>query len=111
MPIHHPASTVLSPKDCVNSVAPIYDGGPIQGEYSVAIIDWQGRECIGIRWNINERELDSQDKVSGKVTCMGEPNSRGYPTWFIIPDAFLTALSHRGNNISEKIKEYLEKNK
>ncbi|MBN8699569.1 MAG: hypothetical protein JST02_05115 [Bacteroidetes bacterium] len=102
---HYPANTVLSPKDCVDSVTPIYDGGPIQGEYSVAIIQWQGNPCIGIRWNITERELNNPDKVSGKIVCVGEPNSRGYATWFILPDEFLRDILN-GGQISEKIREY-----
>ena len=104
---HHPAHTVLSPKDCVNNVAPLYDGGPTKGEYSVAIVTWQGQPCVGIRWNITERELNNPDKVSGKTACVGEPNSRGYATWFILPDEFLTDLLTNGD-IAKKIRDYLE---
>jgi hypothetical protein len=103
---HYPANTVTSPKDCVDKVIPIYDGGAFKGEYSVAILEWQGNPCIGIRWNITERELNNPDKVSGKVVCVGEPNSRGYATWFILPDDFLRALLS-GGNIATRIREYL----
>lgn len=110
MAIHHPANTVVSPRDCVKNVVPIYDGGPNYGEYSVAILEWNGNPCIGIRWNITERELNNPDKVSGKVICVGEPNSRGYATWFILPDDFLRDLLSQGD-ISIKIQKYLNNNK
>lgn len=103
---HHPANTVTSPKDCVDNVRVIYDGGAVKGEFSVAVLEWQGNPCIGIRWNITERELYNPDKQSGKVICVGEPNSRGYATWFILPDSFLTELL-QGGNISREIKKYL----
>jgi len=32
------------------------------------------------------REWDDTDKVSGKKECLGMPVSRGYPTWFILPN-------------------------
>ena len=106
MAIHHPAQTVISPKDRVSNVVPLYDGGPIQGEYSVAILEWNGDPCVGIRWNITERELDDSDKVAGIKTCVGEPNSRGYATWFILPDDFLRSLLSNGD-IPKKIENYL----
>jgi hypothetical protein len=107
MALHHPAHTVISPRDCVSNIVPIYDGGPISGEYSVAILEWNGDPCVGIRWNITERELNDADKVSGAKICVGEPNSRGYATWFILPDDFLRDLLS-GGHIATKIKDYLK---
>ncbi|SDX75816.1 hypothetical protein [Flavobacterium degerlachei] len=109
MAIHHPANTVISPQDCVSNVVPIYDGGPTHGEYSVAILEWNGNPCVGIRWNITERELNNPDKVSGRIICVGEPNSRGYATWFILPDDFLRNLLS-GGDIASEIRNYLERN-
>ena len=40
----------------------------------MASINWEGSEAIGIRWNGEEG--------SG----IGNPQSRGNPTWFILPD-------------------------
>jgi hypothetical protein len=104
---HHLPQTVLSPRDCVSNVQIIYDGGALPGEYAVARLDWNGQPTLGIRWNIAERETGNPDKVSGKITCMGEPNSRGYPTWFILPDAFLQNIM-TGGDVAVAIREYLE---
>lgn len=104
---HHKAASVLSPKDCISNVKPLYDGGANPGEFSVAIVDWNGDSCIGVRWNITEREIDDDEKINGKKTCVGEPNSRGYPTWFILPNDLLIDLTNNGK-ISKEISKYLE---
>jgi len=75
---------VLSPRDLTqNNVEVIYDGG--EGSYSLALVDGS----TGIRWN------GSEDKPKGN------PTSRGYATWFILPDAIaqliLSSDLHRGN--------------
>lgn len=103
---YHPASTVLSPKDCVSNVQVIYDGGAEKGEFSIAVLEWHGKPCIGIRWNITERELSIPEKKSGERICVGEPNSRGNPTWFILPDNFLKQL-FQGGNITNEIRKYM----
>lgn len=84
---------VLSPKNCVEVVKILFDGGINNGKhYSVAQLRWEGVDCIGIRWNINQREWDDPNKLSGKVVCVGEPNSRGYSTWFVLPEHFLRQI-------------------
>jgi hypothetical protein len=41
--------------------------------YSVAVGLWDGDPCLAVRWNANpDRPL-------------GNPHSRGLPTWFIVP--------------------------
>lgn len=105
---HYPAGSVISPQDCVDNVNPIHDGGAVQGAYSVAILEWEGNPCVGIRWNITQREFNNPDKVSGKVVCVGEPNSRGYATWFILPDYFLRDLLD-GGDIAKRLREYLDR--
>jgi hypothetical protein len=70
-----PAS-VLSPKSSVRSVDVIYttkNGG--YGGWSVARIGWENTESVGIRWN-------GSDDTPG----IGSPQSRGNPTWFILPE-------------------------
>jgi hypothetical protein len=75
----HP-SLVISPKASIapGSVRVLYDGGEWrEGEpwtgWSVAELEWDGSDAVGIRWN-------------GGGASMGNPQSRGVPTWFILPD-------------------------
>lgn len=55
--------------------------GPNEGDgYSVAAGTWDGTRCIAMRWNpCDERPL-------------GNPQSRGLPTWFIIPSELNQAV-------------------
>lgn len=70
--------TVLSPRNRVGSVDILYNSGPCPGSWSVALIEYDGLAGrIGIRWNGSEGE-------SG----IGNPQSRGKPTWFVVPDEF-----------------------
>ncbi len=105
---YHEPQNVLSPRRCVNSVTPLYDGGEDEA-FSLAIVNWQGKDCIGIRWNITHGEWDDENKKSGQVTCVGEPNSRGYPTWFILPDDFLNQIINGDSEIINVIKSALDK--
>lgn len=64
---------VKSPKSSVdpNSIRVIYDGG--ENSYSVVLLTWEGAEgCVGVRWN-------------GAENGIGNPQSSGSPTWFILP--------------------------
>lgn len=45
--------------------------------WSVAEGEWDGEPAIGMRWN-------GSDETDG----VGNPQSRGNPTWFIVPQAF-----------------------
>jgi len=67
--------TVLSPKESVSDVEVIFNTGPVPDSWSVAKLVWQGASRVGIRWNGEEDE-------GGK----GNPQSRGNPTWFILPN-------------------------
>lgn len=64
--------TVVAPRNRLTSVEILYNGGP--GGWSVARLDYDGEERIGIRWNGAE----------GKGG-IGNPQSRGRPTWFVVP--------------------------
>jgi hypothetical protein len=73
-------TSVLSPRSSVRSVDVIYttkNGGynTENGGWSVARIDWENTESLGIRWN-------GSDGTPG----IGSPQSRGNPTWFILPE-------------------------
>jgi hypothetical protein len=71
---------VISPKASVEegSVKVVYDGKEWQQDdpwagWSVAELVWDGAPAVGIRWN-------------GDGRGVGNPQSRGVPTWFILPD-------------------------
>jgi len=100
-------ATVLSPKKNVSNVRVLYDGGPHHGEFSIARIEWNGNDVLGIRWNVNENEASDPIKISGAKVCLGEPNSRGKSTWFVLPDFFIEELLS-GGDLSNKLKQYLE---
>jgi hypothetical protein len=65
---------VIFPQGHLSSVDVIYDGG--EGSYAVANIVWDGHETVGIRWNGGCEGPFSE----------GNPHSRGFPTWFVLPD-------------------------
>lgn len=71
-----PPDLVLSPKGRVEELSVIYDGG--EEGWSLAKMKWDGEPAVGIRWNGG-----SNDK---KFPGIGNPQSRGVPTWFILPD-------------------------
>jgi hypothetical protein len=66
-------AAVLSPKASVRSVEVIYSTG--NGGWSLARIGWENSQSVGIRWNGSDDEPG-----------IGTPQSRGNPTWFILPE-------------------------
>ena len=80
--------TVLAPRNRVGSVDVLYDGGP--GGWSAALLEYDGRpERVAIRWNGREEE-------SG----IGNPQSRGKPTWFVVPDELATVVREEVERLS-----------
>lgn len=81
-----PPQEVLSPKVAgISNMEVLYDGGPGDPDnddyrWSAAIFDWYGKQELGLRWNGH----------SGGMA--GNPQSRGMPTWFIVPDELVEAL-------------------
>lgn len=57
--------------------------------YTIAEVKWKEETAIGIRWNCTENERKNKNQ---KDKFIGTPNSRGYPTWFILPNDFLKDL-------------------
>ncbi len=49
-------------------------GVRVRGSWSAAEVEWDNRSRLGIRWNGDD------------VSKVGSPQSRGNPTWFIVPD-------------------------
>lgn len=43
--------------------------------------------CLVVRWYIESSERESNGNTN-KI-CKGYPNTRGYPTWFVLPDCIL----------------------
>jgi hypothetical protein len=79
MPYIDPHS-VLSPRTRLKEVVEVlHDGGP--DSWSAAMLDWDGEQCLGLRWN------------GGDDSAVGSPQSRGQATWFIVPrELFGTVL-------------------
>ena len=77
-------ATVWAPKASIRSVEILYNskpGGP--GGWSVARVNWEDENRIGIRWN------------GGEGRGVGNPQSRGNATWFILPDELQEVIFHR----------------
>jgi hypothetical protein len=64
---------VTSPRGAISDLRVVRDGG--ESDWSLARMKWYGKDCWAMRWNGN------QDNHG-----IGNPQSRGVPTWFILPD-------------------------
>lgn len=74
--------TVVAPRNTITSVEVLYSGGP--GQWSVAKLEYNGEERLGIRWN-------GSDEKKG----IGNPQSRGKPTWFVVPKEVASVILER----------------
>jgi hypothetical protein len=70
---------VVSPKQSWTLKRVVYNSG--SGGWSAAEGIWEGSDCLALRWN-----------GSANDTGVGSPQSRGYPTWFIVPDELKGSL-------------------
>lgn len=66
-----PKTRLAGPIDVVYPIEP-----DAKAPYSIARFTWDKRPAVGIRWN---GDGESQGDV-------GNPQSRGLPTWFILPE-------------------------
>ncbi len=80
---YHDPHTVVNPKRFINKVTVLYDGG--DSGSSLAVIEWEGLEHLGIRWNVAFKEQSDAEKQAGRVMCDGSPAAGGVPSWFILP--------------------------
>ncbi len=82
-----PAGSVTSPKLHWSLIAVLKDEG--EGQGVLAIGRWDNEPVLAMRWN------GSGDTLS--PTPIGNPQSRGLPTWFVVPhtydEAILSTLS------------------
>jgi hypothetical protein len=84
--------TVLSPRNRVGSVDILYNSGPSPdgATWSVARLVYDGQsDRIGIRWNGSEQEEG-----------IGNPQSRGKPTWFVVPDELSSVVREMAEQLS-----------
>ncbi len=81
--IYHDPATVTAPKKFIKKADVLYDGG--EDGFSLAMIDWEGTEHVGMRWNVAIKEQGDREKQEGKVICAGSPSLNGVPSWFILP--------------------------
>ena len=65
-------SDVHAPKRHWSLIHVLLDGG--EGEGSLAIGRWDNKPVLAMRWNGNSE------------SPLGNPQSRGLPTWFIVPE-------------------------
>jgi hypothetical protein len=79
--------TVVSPRNRIRSHDLLYSTGP--GGWSVALLDFDGGERLGIRWN------GSQDEPG-----IGNPQSRARPTWFVVPEELAAVVRERVEEVA-----------
>jgi hypothetical protein len=77
---------VVSPKRQWTLVSVLYDSG--EGGAAVAMGMWNDNPVLAMRWNGDEGNP------------IGNPQSRGLPTWFIVPDEFRKAILDRLEEIA-----------
>ena len=77
--MHIDPETVHSAETGVADIRVIYNAMESTEEpsWSLASLRWNGRAVLAARWNGDDR-----DDQSG----VGDPQSRGVPTWFILPN-------------------------
>jgi len=73
---------VKSPKGAVTHLRVLYDGGEQTGAlewdgWSIAELEWHEKPVLACRWN--------GSTTNGEFSEIGNPQSRGNPTWFILP--------------------------
>jgi hypothetical protein len=82
--------TVHSPKSRLSDLEILYDAGP--GEWAIARFHWDHKPAVGIRWNGEEGEEG-----------VGNPQSRGLPTWFVVPRELEGAVLEVAQRFSEHL--------
>jgi hypothetical protein len=75
-------TTVLAPRASVRFVQILHSTG--DGGWSIARVGWEGSERLGVRWN-----------GAADGPGIGNPQSRGNATWFILPEELESAVLDR----------------
>jgi hypothetical protein len=91
---------VKSPKGAVTHLHVLYDGGeqmldhsPWEG-WSVAELEWYEKPSLAIRWN--------GSTTHEGISAVGNPQSRGNPTWFVLPEPLYEAIKTELKNAPER---------
>jgi hypothetical protein len=86
-------NVVKSPKGAITHLHVVYDGGEQVADagawsgWSIAELEWYEEATMACRWNgSSENE---------QVSEIGNPQSRGNPTWFIIPRPLQDAVREK----------------
>ena len=66
---------VVSPKRSISNLVPVCDKGEGEHGFSVVVLDWEQQTRVAVRWN-------------DRKPSPGNPQSRGLPTWFVMPRVF-----------------------
>jgi hypothetical protein len=74
---------VLTPKGSISNLEVLYDGG--ENSWSLASMKWDGVDVLGMRWNGGS---------NNGTPSVGTPQSRGYPTWFVVPEEVGDAIKN-----------------
>lgn len=87
---------VRSPRRSWTLIEVLYDGG--DGGDSLAVGEWDGERRLAARWN------------GATATDIGNPQSRGLPTWFILPPRYNAAVlsSFSGKELAAEKKKLAE---
>jgi len=78
--VHTDPSAVQSPKEHVSDVLVIHNTG--EDGWALAQLKWDGEPVLAVRWN------------GGEESPLGNPQSRGIATWFVLP-AELAAIAEK----------------
>jgi hypothetical protein len=81
--VYHDPATVTNPKKFIRKVDVLYNGK--ETGFSLAVINWEGTDHIGIRWNVSIKEQADIEKQKGERGSSGSPSLDGVPSWFILP--------------------------
>ena len=84
-----PPSDVISPKQHWNLIAVLDEGKA--DNCALALGRWDGQLVLAMRWNGNENNP------------VGNPQSRGLPTWFVVPQKYNEALIRLGGLPADKV--------
>lgn len=84
-----PPGDVHSPKGKWSLIAVLDDGS--QDRCALALGRWNGNLVLAMRWNGDEENP------------IGNPQSRGIPTWFIMPGKYNESLLEGGGLTADKL--------
>lgn len=90
---------VTTPRVRIRNLEVLYNGGAQADDagWSLASMLWDDEEALGIRWN-GGVEGDSK----------GQPTSRGYPTWYILPQEVMDVFQKDRKKAHESLDELLD---